>query len=46
VRAQQLTGNFWFEDPGCYLTDDEVGAASTPFEPAKRERRTIEIAHA
>ncbi len=36
VRAQQLTGNPWFEDPGCYLTDDEVGAVSTPFEvPAK-----------
>ena len=36
VRAQQLTGNPWFEDPGCYLTDDEVGAASTPLEvPAK-----------
>ena len=48
VRAQQLTGNPWFEDPGCYLTDAEVGAASTPFEsPAKHERRrTIEIAHA
>ena len=36
VRAQQLTGNPWFEDPGCYLSDDEVGAASTPLEvPAK-----------
>lgn len=48
VRAQQLTGNPWFEDPGCYLTDAEVGASSTPFEsPAKHERRrTIEIAHA
>ena len=48
VRAQQLTGNPWFEDPGCYLSDAEVGASSTPFEsPAKHERRrTIEIAHA
>ena len=47
VRAQQLTGNPWFEDPGCYLSDAEVGAASTPFEtPAsKHARRTIEIAH-
>jgi len=24
VRAQQLTGNPWAEDPGCYLTDDEI----------------------
>ena len=24
VRAQQLTGNPWAEDPGCYLVDDEV----------------------
>ena len=46
VRAQQLTGNLWFEDPGCYLTDEEVGAASTPFEPVAKRRRTIEIAHA
>lgn len=48
VRAQQLTGNPWFEDPGCYLGDAEVGAASTPFEaPVKKHaRRTIEIAHA
>ena len=43
VRAQQLTGNFWFEDPGCYLTDAEVGAASTPFEPAPAKRRRIEV---
>jgi heme d1 biosynthesis radical SAM protein NirJ len=25
VRAQQLTGDPWAEDPGCYLTDEEVG---------------------
>ena len=25
VRAHQLTGNFWAEDPGCYLTDKELG---------------------
>ncbi|HEY8159368.1 MAG TPA: heme d1 biosynthesis radical SAM protein NirJ [Methylobacter sp.] len=24
VRAQQTTGNFWAEDPGCYLTDAEI----------------------
>ena len=30
VRAQQLTGNAWAEDPACYLTDDEIGVVSTP----------------
>lgn len=38
VRAQQVTGNPWAEDPGCYLGDDEIGIAEgggrvrvTPF---------------
>jgi heme d1 biosynthesis radical SAM protein NirJ len=26
VRALQLTGDPWGEDPGCYLTDAEIGA--------------------
>jgi len=26
VRAQQLTGDFWQEDPGCYLSDAEISA--------------------
>ena len=25
VRAQQLTGDPWAEDPACYLTDEELG---------------------
>ena len=25
VRAQQVTGNAWAEDPGCYLDDAEIG---------------------
>lgn len=25
VRAWQTSGDFWAEDPGCYLTDDEIG---------------------
>jgi len=25
VRAAQTTGNFWAEDPGCYLTRQEIG---------------------
>ncbi len=28
VRALQLTGDAWEEDPGCYLTDEEIGAAA------------------
>ena len=49
VRAQQLTGDAWAEDPGCYLRDDEIGLVSgsdaqrvavTPF---SNRRRTIEI---
>jgi radical SAM protein with 4Fe4S-binding SPASM domain len=24
VRAQQMTGDFWAEDPGCYLDDEEI----------------------
>jgi len=24
VRAHQLTGDFWAEDPGCYLTNEEI----------------------
>jgi Fe-coproporphyrin III synthase len=28
VRAHQLTGDAWAEDPGCYLDDDELGIAS------------------
>jgi len=27
VRAQQLTGDPWSEDPGCYLGDEEIGVA-------------------
>lgn len=25
TRAWQLTGNFWAEDPGCYLNNNEIG---------------------
>ena len=30
TRAQQLTGNPWAEDPGCYLTDAEIGLPAPP----------------
>ncbi|MGF1642357.1 MAG: heme d1 biosynthesis radical SAM protein NirJ [Thiotrichales bacterium] len=28
VRAMQLTGDPWAEDPACYLNDDEIGIAN------------------
>lgn len=28
VRAQQLTGDPWASDPGCYLSDEEIGLSS------------------
>jgi heme d1 biosynthesis radical SAM protein NirJ len=34
VRALRMTGNPWAEDPGCYLTDAEIGLAG----PAERVR--------
>jgi Fe-coproporphyrin III synthase len=43
VRAQQVTGNPWAEDPGCYLDDAEIGGqpgadrvAVTPFAGKRR----------
>ncbi len=46
VRAQQVTGNAWAEDPGCYLGDAEIGCASA----AERVRTTpfthVRIEHA
>lgn len=36
VRAWQLTGNFWAEDPACYLTDEELGMHNT--EPRLQNR--------
>lgn len=41
VRAQQVTGNPWAEDPGCYLDDAEIGLAEAPT--AVRPRPAIEI---
>jgi len=35
VRAQQLTGDPWEEDPACYLTDEEIGLGES------RERLTV-----
>ena len=46
VRARQLTGDAWAEDPGCYLDDDEIGVTGsaprvglTPYERQSRRAR-------
>ena len=44
VRAQQLTGDFWAEDPGCYLDDQEIAGRLSPdkarSEPLNASSRT------
>jgi heme d1 biosynthesis radical SAM protein NirJ len=47
TRAWRLTGDPWAEDPGCYLTDEEVGAASTPaaIAPPAPARRIASSTH-
>lgn len=30
IRALQLTGDPWAEDPACYLDDEEIGVSSSP----------------
>ncbi len=51
VRAQQITGDVWAEDPACYLSDDEIGLAQasrgervelTAFQPRKRVPINVE----
>ena len=46
VRAHQLTGDPWAEDPGCYLTDKEIGVIGagervklTPYARVKKIAR-------
>lgn len=31
VRAEQITGNPWAEDPACYLTDSEIGISPKDY---------------
>jgi heme d1 biosynthesis radical SAM protein NirJ len=37
IRAFQLTGNPWAEDPACYLTDGEIGVAQAKLRTALSE---------
>lgn len=43
VRAWQLTGDPWAEDPACYLTDEEIGVSGmgerVTLSPWKKERK-------
>ncbi len=48
TRAWQLTGNPWAEDPGCYLSDAEIGVAGmpgrvelTPYRRRKEASKTL-----
>lgn len=45
VRARQLTGDAWEEDPACYLLDDEIGVESghvrLKLRPYKRAERVL-----
>ena len=38
VRARQLTGDPWAEDPGCYLRDDELGIEPVDASPQPAQR--------
>ena len=46
VRAYQLSDDFWAEDPGCYLSDEEIGVTGTgerlKVTPFKRRARANE----
>jgi heme d1 biosynthesis radical SAM protein NirJ len=52
VRAWEVTGDPWGEDPGCYLTDDEIGVAAaqrvetTPFRGIRHDRSRAPHSHA
>lgn len=38
VRAHQILGDFWAEDPGCYLSDAEIGVEGVQSEGQVRSR--------
>ncbi len=48
TRAQQLTGNPWVEDPGCYLSDEEIGLPAGAAKAAPRRATIVlkEVNHA
>ena len=38
VRAMQLTGDAWAEDPACYLSDEEIGIPGNRSDQAPRKQ--------
>ena len=46
VRAMQLTGDPWAEDPGCYLSDAEIGIDEGGERVLNRPYRKGDYAHA
>jgi len=47
VRAHQISGDPWAEDPGCYLTDAEIGVAPGPrLQPTPYRGRRQNAVHA
>ncbi len=46
VRAHQLTGDPWAEDPACYLTDEEIGVSGMGERLKTTPYRQIKIKHA
>ena len=46
VRAHQLTGDPWAEDPACYLTDEEIGVSGMGERLKNTPYRQIKIKHA
>jgi radical SAM protein with 4Fe4S-binding SPASM domain len=51
VRAEQLTGDPWQEDPACYLTDEEIGVGAgrvrlqvTPYSRRRGQAVTARVA--
>jgi heme d1 biosynthesis radical SAM protein NirJ len=47
VRAEQITGDPWAEDPGCYLDDREIGVAdgsrTVPLAPYLGKRKYVAV---
>jgi MoaA/NifB/PqqE/SkfB family radical SAM enzyme len=41
IRAFQLTGDPWAEDPACYLTDDEIGVSEIQSEDSAKHHEAI-----
>lgn len=42
VRAQQMHGDPWAEDPGCYLTDTEIGVLDTTQAHSAEDPEVVE----